>query len=60
MARTCERLTLADGTVCRRKTATGFGVYRKKWEADDVAAFAARHDHSLDEARARIEAEAKP
>ena len=60
MARTCESLTLADGTVCRRKVATGFGVCRTKWEADDLAAFAARHDLSLDEARARIEAEAKP
>jgi hypothetical protein len=35
-------------------------VQRKKLEADDVAAFAARYDLSLDEARAKIEAEAKP
>ena len=60
LARTGESLTLADGTVCRRKEATGFGVRRTKWEADDLAAFAARHDLSLDEARAKIEAEAKP
>ncbi len=60
MARTDECLTLADGTVCRRKAASGFGVQRKKLEADDVAAFAALYDLSLDEARAKIEAEAKP
>ena len=60
LARTDERLALADGTVCRRKVATGFGVRHAKWEADDLAAFAARHDLSLDETRVEIEAEAKP
>ena len=56
LARATETVTLADGTVCRRKVATGAGVRRAKWEADDVAAVARNGNLSLGEAKTKIEA----
>lgn len=55
LARAIETVTLADGTVCRRKVATGAGVRRAKWEADDVAAVARKDNLSLGEAKTKIE-----
>lgn len=55
LARAIETVTLADGTVCRRKVATGAGVRRAKWEADDVAAVARKDNLSLGEAKMKIE-----
>jgi len=45
---------LADGTEVRRKVASGYGVRRAKWEADDVAAYAVKNAISLDEALRRM------
>lgn len=55
MERTVERVRLADGTEVRCKVASGYGVSRTKWEADDVAAYAAKNAVSLSEALRRIE-----
>ena len=55
MERSIERVRLADGTEIRRKVASGYGVRRAKWEADDVAAYAVKHAIPLSEAQRRIE-----
>jgi len=55
MERSVERVKLADGTEIRRKAASGYGVRRVKWEADDVAAYAVKHAIPLSEAQRRIE-----
>ena len=55
MERSFERVRLADGTEIRRKVASGYGVRRAKWEADDVAAYAVKHAIPLSEAQRRIE-----
>ena len=55
MERSVERVHLADGTEIRRKVASGYGVRRTKWEADDVAAYAVKNAIPLDEAQRRIE-----
>jgi len=54
MERSVERVRLADGTEVRRKVASGYGVRRAKWEADDVAAYAVKNAISLDEALRRM------
>ena len=54
MERSVERVRLADGTEIRRKVASGYGVRRAKWEADDVAAYAVKNAISLDEALRRM------
>lgn len=38
--RMIETVALSDGSTVRRKVASGYGVRRAKWEADDLAAFA--------------------
>ena len=38
--RMIETVALPDGSTIRRKVASGYGVRRAKWEADDLAAFA--------------------
>ena len=38
--RMIETVALPDGSTVRRKVASGYGVRRAKWEADDLAAFA--------------------
>ncbi len=55
MERTVESVRLADGTEVRRKVASGYGVRRTKWEADDVAVYAVKNAVSLSEAVRRIE-----
>lgn len=55
LERSVERVRLADGTEIRRKVASGYGVRRTKWEADDVAAYAVKSAVPLDEATRRIE-----
>ena len=59
MERSVERVRLADGTEIRRKVASGYGVRRAKWEADDVAAYAVKNAIPLAEAKRRIEIAAK-
>ncbi len=54
LERTVDSVRLADGTEIRRKTSSGYGVRRAKWEADDVAAYAVRNAMSLAEAARRI------
>ena len=57
LSRSIEEVALPDGSVVRRKTASGHGVTRAKWEADDLAALAARNGISLAEAKSKIEKE---
>ena len=54
MERSIERVRLADGTEIRRKVASGYGVRRAKWEADDMAAYAVKHAIPLSEAQRRV------
>ena len=53
--RKIETVALADGSTVRRKVASGYGVCRAKWEADDLAAFARTNGISLAEAKDRLE-----
>ena len=52
--RTVERTVLPDGAALRRKVATGYGVRRAKWEADDLSAYATEKGISLAEARIKV------
>lgn len=54
--RKIETVALTDGAVVRRKVASGYGVCRAKWEADDLAALARTLGISLAEAKAQLEA----
>lgn len=49
LERNIKTFTLSDGSTARLKTASGYGVKRWKWEADDLAAFAKKHNLSLKE-----------
>ena len=53
--RKIETVALADGSTVRRKVASGYGVCRAKWEADDLAAFARTKGVSLAEAKDQLE-----
>ena len=53
--RKIETVALADGSTVRRKVASGYGVCRAKWEADDLAAFARTKGISLAEAKDQLE-----
>lgn len=53
--RKIETVALADGSTVRRKVASGYGVCRAKWEADDLAASARTNGISLAEAKDRLE-----
>ena len=55
LAREIESVRLPDGQTLRRKIASGHGVRRAKWEADDLSEFAKAKGISLAEARARLE-----
>ena len=57
LERLVESVTLGDGSVVRRKVASGYGVRRAKWEADDLAAYARANGLSLTEAKSKIESE---
>ena len=53
--RKIETVALPDGSTIRRKVASGYGVCRAKWEADDLAAFARTKGISLAEAKDQLE-----
>ena len=53
--RKIETVALPDGSTVRRKVASGYGVCRAKWEADDLAAFARTKGISLAEAKNQLE-----
>lgn len=53
--RKIETVTLPEGSTVRRKVASGYGVCRAKWEADDLAAFARTNGISLSEAKDQLE-----
>ena len=50
LSRKIEEVSLSDGSTVRRKIASGHGVSRAKWEADDLVAYARRHGVSLSDA----------
>ena len=52
--RSVERVETAFGAV-RRKTARGFGVERRKWEFDDLAAIALEKNMPLDAVRKALD-----
>lgn len=54
--RRIETVSLPDGSTARRKVASGYGVCRAKWEADDLAAIARAKGISLSEAKSQLEA----
>ena len=53
--RKIETVTLPDGSTVRRKVASGYGVCRAKYEADDLAALARSKGISLSEVTAMVE-----
>lgn len=53
--RKIETVALPDDSTVRRKVASGYGVCRAKWEADDLAAFARTRGISLAEAKDQLE-----
>ena len=55
LERKIETVALPDGSTVRRKIASGYGVRRAKWEADDLAAFARTKGISLAEAKDQLE-----
>ena len=55
LARAIETVTLADGSAVRRKVASGYGVRRAKWEADDLAARARKTGATLSETKASLD-----
>lgn len=55
LERKIETVTLADGSSARLKVASGYGVRREKWEADDLARFAVRHNIDLKAAKAQLD-----
>ena len=55
LERAIETVRLPDGTTLRRKVASGYGVRRAKWEADDLAAFARAKGISLADAKEQLE-----
>lgn len=55
LSRKIEEVSLSDGSIIRRKIASGHGVSRAKWEADDIAAYARRRGVSLSEAESEVE-----
>ena len=57
LARSVETVETAFGAV-RRKTARGFGVERRKWEFDDLAAIAAQRGMTIGEVRPVLDSEA--
>jgi uncharacterized protein (DUF111 family) len=54
LARSVETVETAFGAV-RRKTARGFGVERRKWEFDDLAAIALEKNMPLDAVRKALD-----
>ena len=55
LARQIETVVLPDGPTVRHKVASGYGVRRAKWEADDLAAFARAKGISWAEAKEQLE-----
>ena len=55
LSRKIEEVSLSDGSIIRRKIASGHGVSRAKWEADDLAAYARRRGISLADAESEAE-----
>ena len=55
LARTIETVALPDGSTIRRKVASGYGIRRAKWEADDLAAFARAKGISWAEDKEQLE-----
>ena len=55
LTRNIEEVSLPDGSIVRRKVASGHGVSRAKWEADDLAAYARQRGISLAEAESEVE-----
>jgi hypothetical protein len=53
--RKIETVALPEGSTVRCKVASGYGVCRAKWEADDLAAFARTKGISLAEAKDQLE-----
>lgn len=54
LTRNVEEVSLSDGSIVRRKVASGHGVSRAKWETDDLAAYARRRGISLVEAESEV------
>lgn len=59
LERHIEDFALSDGSVVRRKIASGHGVKRAKWEADDLSAYARRNGMTLAEAKTHLESTTK-
>ena len=55
LTRNVEEVPLSDGSIVRRKVASGHGVSRAKWEADDLADYARRRGISLADAESEVE-----
>ena len=55
LTRNVEEVPLSDGSIVRRKVASGHGVRRAKWEADDLADYARRRSISLADAESEVE-----
>ena len=55
LERKIETVTLEDGSTARIKTASGYGARREKWEADDLAAFAKKHNLNLKDAQTQLD-----
>ena len=55
LTRNIEEVSLSDGSIVRRKVASGHGVSRAKWETDDLAAYARRRGISLADAESEAE-----
>ena len=58
LSRRIKEVAMPDGSSVRRKVASGHGVSRAKWEADDLAALAARSGISFAEAKLKADAAA--
>ena len=54
LERKIETVALPDGSTVRQKVASGYGVCRAKWEADDLAALALAKGISLAEAKSML------
>ena len=52
LERKIETVTLTDGSNAKFKVASGYGVRREKWEADDLAQFARKRNINLKAAKA--------
>lgn len=55
LERKIETVTLTDGSNAKFKVASGYGVRREKWEADDLAQFARKRNINLKAAKAQLD-----